>query len=74
MTPKIKREVLVWTRGAFLGVIGYAAAILLAAGRWGWLWGWKCPERSQIFTAEHAECAERAERADKTRRPLRPLR
>ncbi|MBM4460679.1 MAG: isoprenylcysteine carboxylmethyltransferase family protein [Chloroflexi bacterium] len=40
MTPEIKRRVLVWIRGAFLGLIGYAAVILLAAGRWDWLWGW----------------------------------
>lgn len=40
MTPEIKRQVLVWIRGAFLGLIGYAAIILLAAGRWDWLWGW----------------------------------
>jgi protein-S-isoprenylcysteine O-methyltransferase Ste14 len=31
---------MIWIRGAFLGLIGYAAAILLAVGRWDWLWGW----------------------------------
>ena len=40
MTPEIKRQVWAWMRGAFLGLIGYAAIILLAAGRWDWLWGW----------------------------------
>jgi protein-S-isoprenylcysteine O-methyltransferase Ste14 len=40
MTPEIKRQVLAWIRGAFLGMIGYAAVILLAAGRSDWLWGW----------------------------------
>jgi protein-S-isoprenylcysteine O-methyltransferase Ste14 len=40
MTPEIRRQVLAWIRGAFLGLIGYAAIILLAAGRWDWLWGW----------------------------------
>jgi protein-S-isoprenylcysteine O-methyltransferase Ste14 len=40
MTPEIKRQVWAWIRGAFLGLIGYAAIIMLAAGRWDWLWGW----------------------------------
>ena len=40
MTPEIRRQVLAWIRGAFLGMIFYAALILLAAGRWDWLWGW----------------------------------
>jgi protein-S-isoprenylcysteine O-methyltransferase Ste14 len=42
MTPEIKRQVWAWIRGAFLGLIGYVAIILLAAGRWDWLWGWVC--------------------------------
>ena len=40
MTPEIRRQVLAWIRGAFLGMIFYAAVILLAAVRWDWLWGW----------------------------------
>ncbi|MBM3134552.1 MAG: isoprenylcysteine carboxylmethyltransferase family protein [Chloroflexi bacterium] len=40
MTPKIKRQVWAWIRGASLGLIGYAAIVPLAAGRWDWLWGW----------------------------------
>ena len=40
MTPEIKRQVWAWMRGASLGLIGYAAIVPLAAGRWDWLWGW----------------------------------
>jgi protein-S-isoprenylcysteine O-methyltransferase Ste14 len=40
ISPEIKRKILSWIRGAFLGVIGFAAVLLVAAGKWDWVWGW----------------------------------
>jgi protein-S-isoprenylcysteine O-methyltransferase Ste14 len=40
MTPEVKRKILSWIRGSFLGMVGYAAVVLLSAGKWDWLWGW----------------------------------
>jgi protein-S-isoprenylcysteine O-methyltransferase Ste14 len=40
LTSEIKRKIISWIRGAILGVIGFAALLLLAAGKWDWVWGW----------------------------------
>ena len=40
MTPEIKRKIFSWIRGVFFGMIGYAAVLLISAGKWDWLWGW----------------------------------
>ena len=40
LTPEIKRKILSWIRGAFLGMIGYSFLLILASGKWDWLWGW----------------------------------
>jgi protein-S-isoprenylcysteine O-methyltransferase Ste14 len=40
LTSDIKRKTISWICGAFLGVIGFAALLLLAAGKWNWAWGW----------------------------------
>lgn len=40
ITPEIKRKIISWIRGAFLGMISYAVLLLLAAGAWNWVWSW----------------------------------
>ncbi len=40
MPSEIRQKILAWIRGAFFGLVGYAAIILLAVWRWDWLWGW----------------------------------
>jgi protein-S-isoprenylcysteine O-methyltransferase Ste14 len=40
LSPDVSRKIITWIRGASLGMIGYAAIVLLSAGRWDWLWGW----------------------------------
>jgi len=40
MSPEIKRRILTWIRGAFFGMIGYTALMLLSVGKWNWVWGW----------------------------------
>ncbi len=40
MTPETRRKIASWIRGAFFGMIGYAALVLISVGRWDWLWGW----------------------------------
>lgn len=40
MTPEIKRKILSWIRDSSLGMIGYAAVLILASGKWDWFWGW----------------------------------
>jgi len=40
LTLEIKRKIFSWIRGVSLGMIGYAAVLLLSAGKWNWLWGW----------------------------------
>lgn len=40
LTPEIRRKIISWIRGAFFGMIGYAALMLISVGRWDWLWGW----------------------------------
>ena len=40
MPPEMKRKIISWIRGAFFGMIGYAALVLISVGRWDWLWGW----------------------------------
>lgn len=37
--PEIKRRILSWIYGAFLGMIGYASLLILTSGKWDWLWG-----------------------------------
>jgi protein-S-isoprenylcysteine O-methyltransferase Ste14 len=36
----IKRKILTWIRGTAGGMLVFAVGILLAGGRWDWLWGW----------------------------------
>jgi len=40
VSPEVKRKILSWVRGAFLGMIGYSFLLILASGKWDWLWGW----------------------------------
>jgi protein-S-isoprenylcysteine O-methyltransferase Ste14 len=40
MTPDIKRGVIIWIVKAVIGLIFFAALLLLSAGRWDWLWAW----------------------------------
>jgi protein-S-isoprenylcysteine O-methyltransferase Ste14 len=40
MTPEIKQKIFSWIRSVSIGMIGYAAVVLLSAGKWDWLWGW----------------------------------
>ncbi|MEW6240763.1 MAG: isoprenylcysteine carboxylmethyltransferase family protein [Chloroflexota bacterium] len=40
ISPEIKRKIVFWIRGAFLGMIGIAVLMLLAVGKWDWIWGW----------------------------------
>jgi len=40
MSPEIKQKILSWIRGTVGGLLAFALAILLAGGRWDWLWGW----------------------------------
>jgi protein-S-isoprenylcysteine O-methyltransferase Ste14 len=40
MTPEIKRKIISWIRGVVIGMVGFAAVLLLSAGKWDWLWGW----------------------------------
>ena len=40
MTSENKRKIFSWIRSALFGMIGYAAIVLLSAGKWNWLWGW----------------------------------
>ena len=40
MTLETRRKIASWIRGAFFGMIGYAALVLISVGRWDWLWGW----------------------------------
>jgi protein-S-isoprenylcysteine O-methyltransferase Ste14 len=42
MSPEIKRKILSWIRATAGGILVFAVAILLAGGRWDWLWGWVC--------------------------------
>lgn len=39
LTADVKRRIITWIRGASLGMIGYAAMVLLSVGCWDWLWG-----------------------------------
>jgi len=40
MPPEVKRKILSWIRGTAGGLLVFTVAILLAGGRWDWLWGW----------------------------------
>jgi protein-S-isoprenylcysteine O-methyltransferase Ste14 len=40
MSPEVKRKILHWIRDSAGGMLVFAIAILLAGGRWDWLWGW----------------------------------
>ncbi len=40
ITPEIKSKILKWIREVALGMVGFAAVLLLSAGKWDWLWGW----------------------------------
>jgi protein-S-isoprenylcysteine O-methyltransferase Ste14 len=40
MTSESKRKIFSWIRSAVFGMIGYAAIVLLSAGKWNWPWGW----------------------------------
>lgn len=40
MTPEIKNKILKWTREVSLGMVGYAALLILTSGKWDWFWGW----------------------------------
>jgi len=40
ISPEIKHMILSWIRGAFFGMFGYAALMLLSVGKWNWIWGW----------------------------------
>jgi hypothetical protein len=40
MSPEIRRKIISWIRGTAVGMLVFALAILLAGGRWDWLWGW----------------------------------
>lgn len=40
ITTEIKRKIYSWIRGAFLGMVGYSALLVLASGKWDWFWGW----------------------------------
>jgi protein-S-isoprenylcysteine O-methyltransferase Ste14 len=40
ITPEIKRRIYSWIRGAFLGMVGYSAMLVLVSGKWDWFWGW----------------------------------
>jgi protein-S-isoprenylcysteine O-methyltransferase Ste14 len=53
MSPEIKRRILTWIRGAFFGMIGYAALLLLSVGKWNWLWGWVYMILLTLFMSAH---------------------
>ena len=38
--PEITRRILHWSGGTFLGMVGYAALLILVSGKWDWFWGW----------------------------------
>lgn len=40
MSLEIKRKITIWIRDSAGGMLVFAVAILLAGGRWDWLWGW----------------------------------
>lgn len=40
MTSQIKSKILKWTREVSLGMVGYAALLILTSGKWDWFWGW----------------------------------
>jgi protein-S-isoprenylcysteine O-methyltransferase Ste14 len=40
LTEEIKSKILSWIRGVTLGILAYAAIMLLSTGKWDWLWGW----------------------------------
>jgi len=40
MSLEIKRKIAIWIRDSAGGMLVFAVAILLAGGRWDWLWGW----------------------------------
>jgi protein-S-isoprenylcysteine O-methyltransferase Ste14 len=40
MTAEVKSKILKWIRGASLGMVGYAALLILTSGKWNWFWGW----------------------------------
>jgi len=37
LTSEIKRKIVSWIRGAFLGMIGYSFLLIFASGKWDWL-------------------------------------
>jgi protein-S-isoprenylcysteine O-methyltransferase Ste14 len=53
MNAETRRKILVWIRGAFLGLLGYAAIVLISAGRWDWLWGWIYIGLTAVVLASH---------------------
>ncbi|MBN2115138.1 MAG: isoprenylcysteine carboxylmethyltransferase family protein [Anaerolineales bacterium] len=40
ITPEMKRRILSWIRGVFLGMVGCAALLVISSGKWDWFWGW----------------------------------
>lgn len=40
ITHEIKRKIFSWIRGAFVGMVGYSAMLVLVSGKWDWFWGW----------------------------------
>ncbi len=40
LSPEMKRKINSWIRSTALGMVAYAAILLLTSGKWDWLWGW----------------------------------
>jgi len=40
ISPETKRKIFSWIRGAFVGMVGYSAMLVLVSGKWDWFWGW----------------------------------
>ncbi len=53
ISPEDRKTILKWCIQAVIGVAGYAAILVLAAGRLDWLWGWVFIGLVAIFMASH---------------------
>jgi protein-S-isoprenylcysteine O-methyltransferase Ste14 len=40
MKREIRGKILKWSREVLLGMVGFAALLILASGKWDWFWGW----------------------------------
>ena len=48
-----RRTIRKWCLQSAVGLVGYAAILCLASGRWDWLWGWVFIGLTALFMASH---------------------